>query len=121
MTDRIEALQFPTTDVELSECRRERLAHEALSRMDAAVSEFYRAAVAIEQHQFVEHAGLMSEYVRVLKGMHAKGECIWESPLWLKRHHAQYLGEKLNCIYGGAFARDPDLFATFCASVRGKK
>lgn len=81
-----------------------------IHRMRTASNEFYRLAVGVGNHAFIEFAGLMNEYISVCEraveqsidfteaNVHAGGE------LPMEPHHFEYLMEKLECIYGPTFA-----------------
>jgi hypothetical protein len=80
---------------------------EALTRMDAVVTAFYREAVRIGNHPFVEFAGVMTAYVKSCQRAHAAGidftECNRHGgrQLPMEGFEVDYLTEKLDCIFGG--------------------
>jgi hypothetical protein len=84
----------------------------ALKRMQQTADEFYRSAVSIGNHPFIEFAGLMNEYINACRNAHTKGidfsECNRHSgrPLPLHPVMADYVNEKLECIFSGAKALD---------------
>lgn len=91
---------------------------EAIAEMKAAAARFYAAAVRIGQHQFIEHAGLMNEHIKLLERVASEpGGCVWESTPQVATYEARYLGEKVHCIYGEAFERNPEAFAAFVRAV----
>ena len=80
---------------------------EALRRMNDAVTAFYRQAVHIGNHPFVEFAGVMTAYVKSCERAHAAGidftECNVHAgkQLPMEGVEVDYLVEKLNCVFGG--------------------
>ncbi|MDN8115795.1 hypothetical protein QZN21_30685 [Burkholderia vietnamiensis] len=80
----------------------------ALQRMRTVASQFYRDAIAIGNHPFIEFAGLMNEYISACTEAHNAGldfsECNRHSGLVLPLHDVQsdYINEKLECIFSGA-------------------
>ena len=80
---------------------------QALADMSEASSEFYRAAVHIGNHPFIEFTGLMNEYIKACADAHKAGidfsECNTHSGkhLPLHDHQVSYLNEKLECIFTG--------------------
>lgn len=84
----------------------------ALDHMQQASHEFYRAAVRIANHPFIEFAGLMNEYINACKAAHAQGidfsECNRHSGLSLPLHPvmSDYINEKLECIFAGSKVLD---------------
>jgi hypothetical protein len=89
--------------------------------MAQAAHDFYRAAVAIGQHQLIEHAGLMNEHIAMLSALYESGGCIWEDTPELPAFRARYLGEKINCIFGECFRKNPEAFEAFVRAARGEK
>jgi hypothetical protein len=75
--------------------------------MQAASYSFYRAAVNIGVHPFIEFTGLMNEYVKVCKKAHEQGidfsECNTHSGISLpmRPYEVSYVNEKLECIFTG--------------------
>lgn len=80
----------------------------ALTRMQDASNAFYRDAVAIGNHPFIEFTGLMNEYIKACRDAHKKGidfsDCNTHSGRKLPLHPVQsdYINEKLECIFSGA-------------------
>lgn len=78
-----------------------------LTATQAATDRFYSMARPIGCHQFIEFAGLMTEYVNLCRealernidftttSIHGRG-----APLPMKSVQRDYLDEKLQCIYG---------------------
>ena len=92
-----------------------------LERMRFAVDTFYSYAQLTNVHQFLEFAGLMSEYVKQCRKLHERGiDFATEQgklfELCDEQHAALYLGEKVNCIYG-ADLRKPGNLAAFLAGL----
>lgn len=72
----------------------------------------YMFATRIGNHAFIEHVGLMNEYIEACRDTLNAGidftECSVHSgnALVLKSYRAAYLKEKLDCIYQGQLLRD---------------
>lgn len=94
---------------------------KALEGMAAMVRDFYKWGVALGHHQWLEHAGLMTEHLRLLRQLHAEGHCIWENTPDATDYSVRYLGEKVNCMFGGIFERQPELFDVFVKAAKGEK
>jgi hypothetical protein len=78
----------------------------ALNCMHRAKNEFYRAAQESGVHTFLEFTGLMHEYIQLCESaMNAGIEFRTSANLPMKDHHAKYLAEKLNCIFGPTLLR----------------
>ncbi|WP_028604490.1 hypothetical protein [Ottowia thiooxydans] len=86
-------------------------AHEreqALLEMRRTADAFYRSAVKIGNHPFIEFAGLMNEYIAACQLAHKDGvdfsECNVHNGknLPLKPFMSDYINEKLECIFSGA-------------------
>lgn len=79
----------------------------ALASMTQATDAFYRDAVRIGNHPFIEFAGLMREYINACHQAHEDGidfsECNVHTGLALPMHPvmSDYVSEKLACIYSG--------------------
>ena len=77
-----------------------------LLQMQLASDAFYRSAFRIGCHQFIEFCGLMNEYIKICRRAHAQGFDFNEASahsgraLPIRSYEAQYLAEKLGCIYG---------------------
>lgn len=97
-----------------------------LDKMVAAMSDvsakFYAGAVQTRCHPFIEFCGLMNEYIGVCKSAASKGVDFSEAnqhtgvALPIEEFHANYIGEKLGCIYGPSL-KDPAIFAAFIAAL----
>lgn len=90
-----------------------------LRGMRAVADKFYAGAVRVGHHPFIEFCGLMNEYINLCEAAHAHGEDFTQASahtgraLGMATHHASYLAEKLECIYGPALQQNPDLRAAF--------
>lgn len=80
----------------------------ALASMTQATDAFYRDAVRIGNHPFIEFAGLMREYINACHQAHEDGidfsECNRHSGQALPLHAvmSDYINEKLACIFSGS-------------------
>ena len=80
----------------------------ALEQMKEAADDFYRSAVRIGNHPFIEFAGLMNEYIVACRAAHRDGvdftECSNHRGKALPLHPVMnaYINEKLECIFSGA-------------------
>ncbi len=80
---------------------------KALSDMQKAADVFYRSAVMIGNHPFIEFTGLMNEYISACRLAHANGidftQCNKHNgmSLPLKPFMSDYINEKLECIFSG--------------------
>jgi hypothetical protein len=85
---------------------------QALRAMRASADAFYRTAVQIGVHPFIEFSGLMNEYLLACAQAHAQGidfsECNRHSGQALPLHPvmSDYINEKLECIFSGAKVLD---------------
>ncbi len=76
--------------------------------MSDTADAFYRDAVSIGNHPFIEFAGLMNEYILACRRAHAEGidftQCNRHTgnPLPLHPTMSDYINEKLECIFSGA-------------------
>ncbi len=80
---------------------------EMLFNMDLVASHFYRQAVRIGNHAFIEFTGLMNEYIKICARMR-KAEIDFAlasghtgTPLIVEPHEINYINEKLECIFVG--------------------
>lgn len=90
----------------------------AVQKMEDASAKFYAAARDTNQHQFLEFNGLLVEYIKVMKEMLVRDINIFDAEvLPLLPHHAEYLAEKLNCIFGPTFLRKPEVRDAFLAAL----
>jgi len=80
----------------------------ALDQMQAASDAFYRSAVSIGNHPFIEFAGLMNEYISACRAAHKEGidftDCNKHNGqvLPLRPTMSDYINEKLECIFSGS-------------------
>ncbi len=80
----------------------------ALDRMQKASDVFYRDAISIGNHPFIEFAGLMNEYIAACRAAHANGidftQCNAHNGLMLPLPPvmSDYINEKLECIFSGS-------------------
>lgn len=80
----------------------------ALTCMQETSDAFYRSAVSIGNHPFIEFAGLMNEYITACRAAHAKGidftQCNVHNGQSLPLHPvmSDYINEKLECIFSGS-------------------
>lgn len=81
---------------------------QALLEMRRTADAFYRSAVKIGNHPFIEFAGLMNEYISACQLAHNEGidfsQCNIHNGnvLPLKPFMSDYINEKLECILSGA-------------------
>lgn len=89
----------------MSEVRKKQL-EDTIEKMKKASSNFYYAAVRIENHPFIEFTGLMNEYIKVCEDNLKAGidftQCSVHTGMRMRMEEYQvgYLHEKLDCIYG---------------------
>jgi len=90
--------------------------------MERAADDFYRAAQRIGVHPFLEFTGLMREYITILRAsLRPEEPFAWPGDrVRMETFHAQYLAEKLDCIYGNAFEARPELRAVFVEAFLGR-
>lgn len=84
----------------------------ALQRMEDVAAGFYRSAVSIGVHPFIEFSGLMHEYLKCARAAHNDGvdftECNTHtgSDLPMPGYSVDYINEKLECIFTGRSVMD---------------
>jgi hypothetical protein len=84
----------------------------ALLQMQLAADSFYRSAIRIGVHPFIEFAGLMNEYIEACRDAHAEGidfsDCSRHLGRVLPLHpvRSDDINEKLECIFSGAKVLD---------------
>jgi hypothetical protein len=88
-----------------------------LEKMKHAKNVFYGLAVVAGHHQFLEFAGLMHEYIVLCEKAPEAGKDF--SSLPMEEHHAKYLAEKLECIYGPTLKRSHELAKAFLVALFG--
>jgi len=98
----------------------------ALKQMTAAKDEFYKWAVNVRNHPFIEFAGLMHEYIQIARGAQEEGidfsdaTAHHEIALPIKNFQADYLGEKFDCIFGPMFRQNPEAWEIFKRRMEGR-
>jgi len=98
---------------------------QALVLIQRAADAFYRSAVTIGNHPFIEFTGLMNEYISACRVAHERGidfsECNRHSGQVLPLHPvmSDYVNEKLECIFSGAKMLDAPHPDPQGANVRG--
>ena len=81
---------------------------QATERMQRCADDFYRTAIGIGNHPFIEFAGLMNEYIQACRHAQAQGidftECNNHGRQVLPLHPimSDYINEKLECILSGS-------------------
>lgn len=90
-----------------------------LAAMKRAASQFYSEAVKIGFHQFVEMSGFINELIKVCEDSHLAGVDFATTPLKLKHYNAEYIAEKLECIYGHSLVHDPVVREAFQVGLFG--
>jgi hypothetical protein len=88
-----------------------------IKQMTHAKDVFYGLAARAGHHQFLEFAGLMHEYIKLCAEAHEAGHDFYSLPM--QEHHAAYIGQKLECVYGPTIAHDPALTAAFLSAFLG--
>lgn len=79
----------------------------AIETMQQAANDFYRSAVHIGNHPFIEFAGLMKEYINAFREAASQGidstQCNTHTGQKLPLHVylVDYINEKLECIFTG--------------------
>lgn len=85
----------------------------ALKKMQETSNAFYRSAVEIGNHPFIEFTGILNEYIKACQHAHKKGidfsECNTHSQqdLPLEDFEVDYINEKLECIFTGRSVLNP--------------
>jgi hypothetical protein len=102
---------------------------ETLQQMTAISAKFYdlvfHANMGSKAHAFVEFTGLMNEYIQICREAEKQGIDFGHAnthsgkALPMQDHQAQYLAEKLNCIYGPALLLNPSVRDAFIATLFG--
>jgi hypothetical protein len=100
---------------------------DMLAGMTAASGIFYELAVATRCHAFIEFTGLQNEYIKLCREALDQGIDFTQTnvhsdkSLPMKGYHAEYLTEKLACIYGNVFATDPEVAYVFFSRAMGAR
>ena len=94
-----------------------------LRQMQAISDNFYAMAIRVGCHPFIEFCGLMNEYIKVCREAQQADIDFTNATahsghvLPMQVHHAEYLGEKLGCIYGPTLASSPELRRAFFSAM----
>lgn len=75
-------------------------AYAALVKMHRAADEFYEDAQAIGVHTFLEFTGFMREYIKMCEQNLEQGRDFTTCEISVQGHHAEYIAEKMECIFG---------------------
>jgi len=104
---------------------------DTIRKMREINSAFYamvfQAGMGSHCHAFVEFSGLQAKFIDMAEaaldaGIEFPFANTHSSTSWpMEVHHAAYLGEKFNCIYGFALAQSPDLLEAFNKEAFGEK
>jgi hypothetical protein len=93
-----------------------------IEQMKYVTSLWYYQAIRImpQCHAFVEHMGLINEFVKVCQKTYEAGKVDFNDTnqhsselLVMKDYNVEYLAEKLGCIYGPTLAADERLLELF--------
>ncbi len=102
-------------------------ARAQLQAMRAASAAFYQAAVHTGVHAFIEFTGLMNEFINVCEQTAREGKDFTQAnahcgqTLNMQTYQAQYLAEKLECIFGSTFNAHLDLTMAFLTQFLNKE
>lgn len=94
-----------------------------LGQMTVTCNRYYQEAVASHCHPWIEFCGLQSEYIQLCRRAHAQGLDFTQAnthsgiALPMQDYNAQYIAEKLNCIYGPALLNSKPLADAFIATL----
>ena len=95
---------------------------EILVKMETTIRTFYGMAASTGCHPFIEFCGLMGEYLKSCQLAHLRGLDFTQAnrhsgqALSIETYQANYIGEKLGCIYGPTFS-DPEVFGAFLEAL----
>lgn len=85
-----------------------------LKKMDLAARTFYRLAQDANVHQLLEFTGFINEYVKLCQKSWMNGvDFVENAELPMEEYNAQYIAEKLNCIFGPTFLAKEELRKAF--------
>jgi len=96
---------------------------ELLAKMSAVSHAFYAQATRAGVHAFIEFCGLMNEFIQVCHRAHQAGLDFTMAnthtgiELPFEVYNAEYLAEKLNCIYGPALISNEKAREAFIATM----
>lgn len=91
--------------------------------MQKVSHQFYREAVQVGNHPFIEFCGFMNEYIKLAAEAHKQDIDFSEAtehngiPLPIADYNAAYIAEKFACIFGPTFRANPEAWKTFCQKV----
>ena len=92
---------------------------DMLAKMKAVSSSFYLQACLTGCHTFIEFTGLMNEFIKVCEQSAAAGVDFASAsthsgkPLVVYPYNADYIVEKLDCIFGPSIKASPEVRAAF--------
>lgn len=101
------------------------LAKEMHSVADRVYWMFFRTGMGAKVHAYVEFCGLLSKYTEIcaraaLAGVDfAFANAHGRTPFPVEVHDMQYLGEKLQCIFGPMIAANPEARAALKRALFG--
>ncbi len=93
-----------------------------LKQMRAVSDQFYAGAVRTNCHPFIEFCGVLNEYSTVCERASDAGIDFTQAnrhsggALPIETFNANYLGEKVGCIYGPSL-KDPKVFQAFIRAM----
>jgi hypothetical protein len=96
---------------------------DMITKMHAVSSRFYPAAASTGCHAFIEFTGLMNEFIKICEQSLAAEVDFATSnthsgkPLVVHPYNAQYIVEKLDCIFGPSIKSSPEVRAEFAKLV----
>lgn len=79
---------------------------EQIKKMRTVTEDFYTKATRTGVHAFIEFCGMMNEFINMCAATNEEGidfnaaNTHTGNKLVMKPHHAAYLAEKFDCIYG---------------------
>lgn len=92
---------------------------EMCGKMKAVSNTFYQGAVRTGVHPFIEFCGLMNEYIQICERASSSGiqfpfasEHNGEA-IPIEPHEANYIAEKLRCIFGPTIDQNPEIKGIF--------
>jgi hypothetical protein len=97
---------------------------DLIDGMERASATFYRTAVGLGNHPFIEFTGFMNEYIKLCKDALKAGvdftDCSAHTgeELPMADYNARYIGEKFNCIFGVTMMQDKKLWTAFQAGMK---
>jgi hypothetical protein len=97
-----------------------------LAKMKRVSDAFYGMVIQTECHPFVEFTGFMNEYINMCKHALDRGVDFAEAnthqgaALDMEPHHAKYLAEKFDRIFGPTLRSKPELHDVFWKILHGE-